>query len=116
MNLNLQMAAGIHWYWIMVVDTYPQQCFKKKKKCSITFHRWALCESVGSAKRRPATGVSEEPSQNCHKFVSQHQRPETAVSFPGQVRSIVRMSDIKNKETFFETVEIQGHTISQMHI
>lgn len=54
-----------------------------------TLFRWPLCESVGSAKRRPASGVSEEPSQNCHQFMSQQQRRETAVSFSGQVQGQV---------------------------
>lgn len=51
--------------------------------------RGAPCESVGPAKRRPAPGVTEEPSQNCHLIVSQQQRTEAAVSLSGQVRGQV---------------------------
>lgn len=68
------------------------------KKPSIPFFfRRAPCEGLGSAKRRPASGVTEEPSQNCHKFGSQQQRTETAVSFSWQV-NVKRMHVCHNKE------------------
>ncbi len=61
-------------------------CQGFKKTLCITCCRWALCESVGSAERRAASRVTEEPPQNCHVCVSQQQRTEAAVSISGQVR------------------------------
>lgn len=51
--------------------------------------RGTLCESVGSAKRRAASGVTEEPSQNRHLFVFEQQWTETTVCFSGQVQKQV---------------------------
>lgn len=48
-------------------------------------HRRALCEGVGPAEGRSASGVTEEPPQDRHLPQSQQQRTETALCLPRQV-------------------------------
>lgn len=50
------MIFFFYFYWLMQI---------------VLLFRWALRESLGPAERRPATRFPEEPSQNCHLFVSQ---------------------------------------------
>lgn len=74
-------------YFLMFIQDFKKQI--NTNSLSIFLFRGTLCESVGSAKRGAASGVTEEPSQNCHLFVFEQPWTETAVRFTGQVRDQV---------------------------
>lgn len=78
-----------HKIWCDVVKDFHYQKQINPDSLTVIFFRGTLRESVGFAKRRAASCVSEEPSQNCHLFVSEQQWTETAVGFSGQVQGHV---------------------------
>lgn len=75
---DLEFATRYEFFFFVCIDW----C-----KWSFCFLRWALCESLGPAERRPASGFPETPSQNCHQLVSQQQRAAAALRFSRQVQA-----------------------------